>query len=390
MTLWGVPSDPAHDRERACPGFAYPHESGVTCASGAPRKAFLRNPTSCSAPGVGLLTTVAVDSWEHPGIFAGATSRSHLPPGFPYAPSDWGAEQGTQGCEKLPFEPRLTGGPPADASAGSPTSFSFDLSLPQTSDPDTLATADLKKAVVKLPPGVRVSPASADGLQGCSSAQIALSSSSDPTCPDASRLGSVTIDTPLLAQPLTGAIYLASPFDNPFNSLVAIYLVASGQGATVKLAGHVEMDPATGQITTTIDDNPQAPFTAVHLQFRGGPRAPLSLPDRCGTYTTHADLTSWSGETVPADTSFTVNHDANGQPCPARFAPRLEAGTASDSAGSSSSFLVRVVRGDLDQELRSLTVDTPTGVTGRIARVALCPPASAAAGRCPATPGLET
>lgn len=384
LTLWGVPSDPVHDRERACSGAGAPVQSGVHCSSGAPRKAFLRNPTSCTAPGVGLLTTVSIDSWEHPGVFVGASSYSHLPPGFPYAPADWGPQQGPKGCEKLPFEPALTGGPPADARAGSPVGFAFDLSLPQTNDPDTLATADLKKAVVTLPEGVRVSPSSADGLQGCSSAQIALRSDADPACPDGSKLGTVSIVTPLLAQPLEGSIYLAAPFDNPFGSLVAIYLVARGQGVTIKLAGDVQMDPATGRITTTIDDNPQAPFTDVHLQFDGGPRAALSLPDACGTYRTHAELTSWARPDTPVavESSFTVGQDESGQACPAHFAPQFDAGTASNSAGHSSSFLVRVARGDLDQELRSLTVNGPTGLTGRIASVPLCPAAAAAAGTC--------
>jgi hypothetical protein len=383
LTLWGTPSDPVHDSERACPGVEKPSDSGISCPSGAPRKPFLRNPTSCGAPGVGLLTSVAIDSWEHSGVFARASARSHEPPGFPAPPSDWGPEQGTDGCDQVPFDPRLAGGPPAGARAGTATGMSFDLWLTQTSDPDTIGTADLRRAVVTLPEGVHVNPASADGLQACSPEQIALSSDAAPTCPDGAKLGTVQVDTPLLAQPLAGSIYLATPFRNPFDSLVAIYLVVSGQGVTLKLPGQVQMDPDTGQITTTIDDSPQAPFTNVHLAFDGGPRSALSLPDRCGTYTTHAVLTSWSGRTVTSDSSFTLDQDANGEPCPARFAPRLEAGTESNSAGSSSSFLTRIVRSDLDQELRALTVHVPSGVTGRIASVSLCGERDAAAGTCP-------
>ena len=144
------------------------------------------------------------------------------------------------------------------------------------------------------------------------------------------------------------------------------------------------MDPNTGQITATFDENPQAPFENIHLEFDGGPRAPLSLPNRCGTYTTHSVLTSWSGKTVERDSTFTISENTNGEPCPARFAPRLDAGTASNSAGSSSPFLLRLTREDVDQELHALTVDMPNGLTGRIASVSLCPEALAGAGRCAA------
>ncbi len=386
LTLWGVPSARAHDHERACPNFEDPTQSGKTCESGAPTKAFLRNPTSCTAPGVGLLTTLGIDSWEHPGVFAQASFRSHLPPGFPADPADWGPEQGTEGCDRVPFDPSMLSRPAAGARAGAPTGFAVDLSLPQPNDPDGVATADLKKAVVTLPEGVRVSPSSADGLQACSPEQIGLKSDGQPTCPDGSKLGTVTIDTPLLRRPIQGHVYLASPFNNPFNSLIAVYLVASGQGVTIKLAGESRMNPDTGQITATFDNNPQTPFTNVHVEFDGGPRAPLSIPDRCGTYTTHAVLTPWSGDdrAVERDSSFTIDQDTSGQPCPARFAPHFDAGTQSNSAGQPSSFLVRIDRSDLDQELRSLSVNTPSGVTGRISSVDLCSDAAASAGTCSA------
>jgi hypothetical protein len=385
LTLWGVPSDPVHDRERGCPGHLDPADSGFFCPSGAPRKAFLRNPTSCSPPGVGLLTTVSVDSWEHPGKFVGASTRSHLLPGFPYAPAEWGPEQGMEGCEKLPFEPSLTGGPPADAGAGSPSGFSFDLSLPQGDDPESLATADMKKAVIALPEGVRINPSSAQGLQGCTPAQVGLKSESEPACPDASKLGSVRIDSPDLSEPLTGAVYLATPYENPFGSLMAIYLVAHGQGVTIKLAGEVHLDPTTGQITTTIDNAPQAPFTKVHVQFDGGPRAALSLPQQCGTYTTHGQFSSWSGKTVAAESSFTIARQEDGQPCPpgGMFAPSFTGGSTNVRAGGFTPFGFSFSRGDSDEAISGVSETLPPGVEAILAGVPLCPDAQAASGACP-------
>jgi hypothetical protein len=390
LTFWGVPSDSSHDHERACPGEANPWRGGTACPSGAPRAAFLRNPTSCPPPGVGIPTSVRMDSWENPGAFtAPVTFLSHLPPGYPAAPQEWGAQAGPSGCEKVPFDPSFTAQPEGSAPrAGSPTGFQFDLSLPQSKDPDVLGQADLKRAVVTLPEGVRLSPSSADGLAGCSSAQIALHSPDAPSCPDASRVGSVTITTPLLADPLQGSIYLATPHDNPFGNLVTIYLVAEGSGVVVKLPGQVQLDPGTGRITTTFDDTPQLPFSNVHLAFNGGPRAPLVTPPGCGTYNIQALLTPWSStpeapRTVSIESPFTIDADTGGQPCaPHGFSPAFTAGTQNPLAGRYSPFVLTLSREDIDQELDTMTLDMPGGLIGRIAGTPLCPDSAASTGSC--------
>jgi uncharacterized repeat protein (TIGR01451 family) len=383
FTMWGVPADPAHDVQRACPGERAPWDTGPICSTDAPVAAFLRNPTSCPVPGVGLATTVRVDSWVDPGDFKEATFISHLPNGYPYAPQDWGPPQGPTGCESVPFNPRLDA-TPLTLAAGKPSGFAFDLSLPQSSNPRTIGQSDLKKAVVTLPLGVRVSPSSASGLQGCSPAQIGLDSTADPRCPDGSTLGSLTIETPMLDRLLKGSIYLAGPHDNPFDSLLAVYLVARGPGVIVKLPGKVEADPLTGQLTTSFDDNPQLPFSNLHLEFKAGPRAPLVNPPACGTYTTHAELTSWSGKVVATDSSFTLSHDGAGAPCPpSQFSPGFAAGTESSTGGTSSPLHVRLTRDDDDEELGSVAVDMPSGLTGKIADATLCGDVAAKAGTCP-------
>jgi hypothetical protein len=383
VTFWGVPSDPSHDSERACPGVGPPSSVNPSCPSGAPRQAFLRNPTSCTPPGVGLPTTIHIDSWAHPGVFDTKTFFSHLPPGYPDVPENWGAQAGPDHCERVPFDPTFKAAPVGSANASSPWGFAFDLSLPQSDDPDSIGQSDLKTAVVTLPEGVRVSPSSANGLGACSPAQIGLHSADDPSCPDASKVGSVTLDTPLLAKPLTGAIYLATPNDNPFGTLLSIYLVAKGPGVVIKLPGKIEADANTGQLTATFDDNPQLPFSNLHLEFDSGPHAALVTPPTCGPHTTHATLTSWSGKTVDIDSTFTIDHGPNGGPCvPPGFSPGFSAGTLNPVAGDDTSFLLRLTRDDADQELGSVTVDMPSGVTGRIANAVLCPEAAARLGAC--------
>jgi hypothetical protein len=365
VSFWGFPADPAHDAQRHCPVT-----NSYGCSTEAPVRPFLRLPTSCTAPGVGLETKLRMDSWEHPGEFVSSSFTSHLPPGFPRHSSEWGPVQGPTGCEDVPFDPELSAQPSVPARANEPSGFSFDLSVPQTDE--SIGQGDLRKAVVTLPEGVRVSPPSAAGLEGCSPAQIGLASKALPSCPDGSKLGTLEVDTPLLDEPLTGDVYLAKPFDNPSNTLLGLYLVAEGLGVVVKLDGRVDADPVTGRLTATFDENPQLPFSNLHLEFDDGPRAALVLPSECGTHTTRAVLTSWSGKTVVSESSFEVTRDSAGQPCAARFDPGFEAGSVNPVAGVFSPFVARILRSDRDQELGRIDMTLPQGAVADLSDVDLC------------------
>jgi len=388
VTLWGLPSSDVHTPERACPGGAdtpdYAPVHGPTCASGAPRLPFLRNPTSCPDPTRGLTTTLTVDAWSDPGRLATASVASHAPPGYPHAPP-WVPELGITDCDDVPFTPTLRAAPVEPARAGAPTGFSFDVSIPQPQDPNGTGQSDLKKAVVTLPEGMRVSPSSAAGLGACSAAQIALHTLQEPSCPISSKVGEVTLDTPLLSDSLHGSVYLATPFDNPSRTLLALYIVVRGHGVLIKQASKVDSNPDTGQLTSTFEDIPQAPFSNLHLAFNDGPRAPITTPDRCGTYTAHAVFTGWSGAVATADSSFTLAQDADGTPCKAHgFDPGFDAGTANPVAGKTTSFHLRVTRPDQNQQIAGLTVRMPQGLTGYVSRVDLCGATDAAQGTCPA------
>lgn len=380
FTFWGVPADPVHDPERACPGEDAPWAGGRPCEVGGALKAFLRNPTSCTADGVGLPVDVSIDSWTQPGAWRTARFVSHLPPGYPFSPGDRGPPAGTNGCDAVPFDPGLSV-TLASRTAGAPSGYAFELTLPQSDEPAPIGQADVRRAVVRMPEGVRVNPAAAAGLAGCAPAQVGLRSAGASACPDGSRIGEVTIATPLLDAPLTGSIHLAGPHDNPFDSLLAVYLVARGPGLIVKLAGRVESDPLSGRLTAVFDELPQLPFSSVRLAFDGGPRAVLVNPPLCGSHAVSGELVSWSGAVRPVASSFSVDagcFGSGGRP----FAPGFAAGVESPVAGSSSPFHLRVTRTDEDEELRRVTVRLPRGLLGRIADVALCGEADAAAGTC--------
>jgi hypothetical protein len=318
LTLWGVPSDASHDSERGCPGQPNPWRGGPTCSSGSPRRAFLRTPTSCDDDS--LATTLSVDSWTDPGVFEDATFLSHLPPGYPSPPSQWGPQHGLTGCDNVPFDPSVTAAPASTPQAGQPLAFAFDLHLPQSYDPTSLGEADLSWAVIALPEGVRVSPVGSNGFAGCTPAQIGLDTRDEPTCPDASKVGSATIETPLLEQPLTGSVYLATPDDNPFGSALALYLVAEGPGLIVKLPWEVDEDPDTGQLAAAFDF-PQLPLSHLQMELSGGPHGWMTLPNACGTFTTDVLTGSWSGSAFLSESSFEVSEGAGGGPCPTPTPP---------------------------------------------------------------------
>lgn len=372
LTLWGVPADPSHDAEREDPAT---HKKGVR--STAPRRPLMTNPTRCSAtPETTMLRTT---SWQDPTWYSAS-----------FAEDESGTPIAFTGCGDLPFAAAIAVAP-TTTETGAPTGLDVDLTVPQDQNPDGLATAHLRRAVVTLPAGMAVSPSAADGLAACAPAQIGLSSAAAPTCPDASKLGTVTIDTPLLASPLQGSIYLAAQNDNPFNSMLALYLVAQGSGVTIKIPGRITPDAVTGQLTATFDDAPQLPFTKLSLHFDGGSRAVLSNAPTCGPQTTTARMTSWSGKEVASTSGFTLDRGAGGGACaPLGFAPSFTAGTLDNRGGGSSPLVVRFARTDADQRLGTIAVNLPAGLLGRISGVPLCADAAAAAGACGAASRIGT
>lgn len=356
LTLWGVPADPSHDTQRC-------DQLGFTCgqASGVPRQPFMTNPTDCSS---GPLTTrLSVTSWQDPGT--SDTMTSDLP-----APT---------GCDALEFNPSLFFGPNSGA-ADSPAAFSTTVHVPQNLDPDSLATPELRKAVVTLPEGVSINPAAGDGLAACTAAQIGLGNNNPPTCPNASKIGTVEIDTPLLAQPLTGSIFV--------NSDLGTYVVAQGGGVLIKLNGVLVRDQDTGQLEITFDNTPPVPFSDFTLNFFGGPRAALATPPECGTYTTTSELTPFSAPgsgppATPSDT-FDITTGPGGGSCSTPFAPKFRSGTQNPVAGAASPFIVKLSRDDGTEQLGSLDVDLPPGMLAKVGDVPQCSNADANAANCSA------
>jgi hypothetical protein len=378
VKLWGNPYDESHDPMRA------PRGTGIICfgkfncfgggasVDGLPETAFLTNPTRCT--NTPQTTTIRTDSWQKPGFFHTA-SFTHNPNGEPLI---------VDGCEKVPFQPALEASP-TSASADSPSGLSVNLRMPLDGleSPDGVAESALKGVTMTLPEGMAVNPASASGLSACSAAEIQLDGPHPARCPAASRLGKVEIRTPLLGDTLEGGIYLAKQGENKFGSLLALYLAVNHEdsGTVVKLAGRVQTDPRTGRLTASFDDNPQIPFEELRVELFGGPRASLLTPPACGTYTTTATMTPWSGgDPVTSQSSFTLDSGPNGGPCPSgKFEPKLDGGTVSPIAGRHSPLALQLTRADGTQLLRGLTISLPEGLLGSLRGIPYCPDAALAA-----------
>ena len=369
VTLWGNPADPGHDTQRG--KCLILHGS---CPAGASVVPFITLPTSCQGP---LTTIFQVDSWQEPGAFTEPLIAETHDDAEPPAPL------GTYGCAQLPFHPTIAAQPTAKA-AESPTGLDFDLDVKDEglSNPSGLAASDIEKAEVTLPEGMSVNPSIAEGLAVCTEAQLegetAFSAPGDG-CPNASKIGSVEVETPLLEENVNGALYQAAPYENPFHSLIALYIVIknANRGILVTQAAKVTPNPVTGQLVTTTEDMPQLPFSHFKLHFREGARSPLTTPQACGSYDVKAVLTPWSGGAPVTTTSaFQIITGPNEGPCPSGglppFKPGLIAGTINNRAGSFSPFNLRLFRSDSEQEITHFSIKLPPGIVGKLAGIPYC------------------
>ena len=409
VTFWGQPGSPKHDAARGweCVEDEANKESelGHPCEPQGEVSAppFLSLPTSC--PVQAPATNVTGRSWPlgaaHQEFAIGSESAATFR--FP----------ALAGCELLGFEPSLAVEPDTHA-ASTPTGLDVKVATPQKSTlappgcasrgeaPGAcLAEADLKETIVTLPEGVLASPGAANGLATCAAnspvAPFGFGFLGEPEaaqlnnedispaageCPEASKLGTITVKTPLLKNELRGSVYLASQDTTLLEERLVLYLTAFDPqtGVRVKLAGEVHLDQATGRLTSTFKNTPQVPFEELTIHFFDGPTATQSTPSQCGDYASQGAFAPWSGQ-APAEASgvFSITAGPGGGPCPnpASFGPSFVAGATSTQAGGFTNFSLTIGHPDADQPLSGLTVHLPVGAAAVLASLKPCqePPA---------------
>lgn len=386
VTLWGNPANEDHDPLRGdCLESENQSEiddpiSEGDCPAGLDELAFLTAPRSCEES---LTASFAGLAWNTGEVDVGTAS----------APA-------RDECQDLKFDADTAAAPTATTTE-SPTGLTFDLNIddPGLADPDEKAFSDVKATKVILPPGVTFNPAQAEGLGVCTEEQLGRETSTSEFgdgCPAASKVGEVEVETPLLeGHVVNGTLFVAEPYKNPFDSLIALYMVIQDRdlGISVKLPARVDPDPVTGQVTTTFGDPsskvpgfrtlPQLPLGQVRVSLPGGPRSPLVTPPRCGTYETKAIFTPWANPatTFTSTSTFQILSGPGGAPCPVEdpFSPGFTAGTVDNAAGAYSPFLVRLTRSDGEAEITRFDSILPPGVVGKIAGLAHCSDAAIAA-----------
>ena len=352
VSFWGAPNSPVHDslRGNACLTL---ESTEAECAQGEERSQvpFLTMPDSCTNTFQG---TMSANSWTLPEYLEPIASTF---------------KEQLDGCNQIPFSPSVEVAPDVQSSS-STGGLTAHVKLPQkiSEDASALGEGTIKDTTVALPAGVELNPSDAGGLESCSESQIGYLNKTGPNseleftgslpegweegqggfCPTAAKIGTVSITTPLLGEPVKGAVYLATPYENPFpegfahpnGSLLAMYIVAEAKeaGVAVKLPGKVGLCEnagetiagiacgAQGQLISTFQDTPQLPFSDLELHFFGGERSPLSTPAHCGAYTTQAVFTPWSGgQPTDSTSTFDITSGPHGSACPRRVAVRTVA-----------------------------------------------------------------
>jgi hypothetical protein len=370
VTIWGVPGNPSHDSQRTCTGKAF----DLGCSFIGTVRPFLEAPAQCGTPS---LSTLKVRSYQHPGDEDWISATS--------------APEEVVECDRLGFVPTLAVTSDS-ASASSPAGLNVKLRIPQKfSSPVGTETPPLKDAKVTLPAGVSISPSVAAGLAACTDAQFGIGRADPAACPESSKIGTATVTTPVLSEALTGAVYAGTQesSDPASGDMYRLFLELRNdeRGLDVKLPGRLVVSPATGQIEATFTENPQLPFEELSLAFKGGPRAPLTMPSTCGTYRTEYTLTSWAGQSVSGSSSMRINENCGAS---SQFTPSLEAGATDPVAGKSSPFTLKVTREDGQQNVKSIQATLPEGELAKLAGVPLCADAAAAAGACDASSQIGT
>jgi hypothetical protein len=388
VSLWGAPWDASHNTQRGdClneeePGFAF-----AKCWVGEPQtnkpRAFVTLPTVC---GASLTFKAEATSWQQ----AEADEATATSPGQ------------VSGCEDLNLELESEGLlSVTKASSASGFVFRFDNENEGFANARERTQALVKKLTVELPKGVSLNPSVGAGLGVCTPAQLAQETAFNPPgagCPNASKIGVFIVGLPYFSKRLRGSVYLAQPdnpetttpgAENPFDSLLAVYLVAKSadRGMLFRIPGKLTPDPGDGTLTATFDNLPQLPYTHLEVNFRSGQRAPVISPPSCGAATTKLTLSSWS-QGVPdegASTDSPILTGVETGPCQngstPPFVPEAYTGGVNSNVGSYTPYYVRISRHDTDQEITSYSLNLPKGITGRLAGVPFCPEANIGAAR---------
>jgi hypothetical protein len=197
------------------------------------RPNFTFNPTNCAA-----LTTEATFTSSR------AASASSSSPFF------------ASNCAALPFHPTLTATSQAKTSRPNGASLTIDV----TAKP---GEANVAKTDIQLPPQL---PSRVNTLHhACLVAQF---EANPAACPPEAVIGTATVTTPVLANPLVGPIILVSYGNAAFPDAEA---VLQGEGVTAILDGKTNIEHSITY--SNFDTIPDVPFASFRAELPAGPHS---------------------------------------------------------------------------------------------------------------------
>jgi hypothetical protein len=382
LDIWGTPWAYEHDGERGnCLNEEDPVAHYGTCSVGTPsyleehEHSYLTLPTTPCGQALAFSTTLT--SWQ--GGEAAAETE---------ATDGEGDVTLLRECRIHLTVPKVQ---LTTERAASGTGLVFNLDVNSGGgilNPAGIARPAIRNAVVTLPEGLTVNPSLGSGLGVCTEADFAreaVGSAPGAGCPNDSKIGTVEAKEMLgLPEPLHGSVFLAQPYQNPFHTLIALYMTARNprRGIFLRSQGTLAPDPRTGALVASFEDLPRLLYTHFNLTLREGQRSALVSPPACGHYATDVALASWAApEAFNHDTSsyFPISESATAGPCPPPvppFAPGLEAGSLNPSPAAYAPFYLHMTRGDTEQEITSYSASFPPGLLGKIAAIPYCPEAA--------------
>jgi hypothetical protein len=238
------------------------------------RPGFTFNPTSCAQQQI-------------TGTVTGSQGAS-VGVGSPFAVS---------GCQSLAFTPSFTVFTDGSTSKQSGASLTVRYTVP-------VGDANTRGVAVSLPKQL---PARLTTIQqACTETQFAANPAG---CPAASAIGTATASTPVLANPVSGPVYLVSHGGAAFPDVVAIL---QGEGVTVDLTGTIDIK--NGITSSTFGSVPDVPVGAFEMTLPEGPHSGLAanLPksaknSMCGQgLTMPTAITAQNGAVIRQNTKLTV------------------------------------------------------------------------------------
>jgi hypothetical protein len=330
-------------------------------------------------------------------------------PTFPEGSTPWEAKlpPGVMptGCDRVPFDPAVGVDPGTDA-VDSPSAATVETTLPfdpakeggevRNEGKEGISQSHVRKAELTLPTGMGLNPSGAQGLVACTDAQFKKGVRTyDNECPPESKIGTVEVESPPLAETLKGNVYVGTQNSTDPESgeefRVLLEAKSEHEGIDARLVGKVKANGKTGQLTAVLTDQltgqfagnlpdglPQVPFKSIRVHFDGAKSVLTSPPICTAAGTSHFQPWARPGENKPVSSTVTLTKDPTGGDCPKtmaerKFAPTYKANPNSTKAGAYSPFHVLITKKDGEQELKVVDVTLPKGLTGKLAGIPYCP-----------------